>query len=237
MQYIHEREKQALDGLMQYKTALDPYLNLQKQYKPWLDHYKVDMPSVVDRMIKAHLALQYAEPEVKQQYFAQLVQEYGLEEMVKAVAAGNPGQANGAQPDLSKVVLPMLQRYLGPIQQNLRQIQAREDAKGLETSQAEVDKFFADPQNEYARELESDMVQLLQAGVAANLSEAYEKAIWHNPAVRAKAMQKEIDKVTKAKPGPRNVRSGSTPPASTKPPGDEDMDATMRETFRAINNR
>jgi len=228
MQNIHEREKQALYGIMQYKSAYDPYASLEKQYKPYLEQAKLAMPDVVGRLMQAHLALSSPDTAAKQQFFQRMVQEYGLGEFL-----GQPGQPQGT-PQVDQVI----QRYVAPLQETIQRLQAREDQKLLEQSQSEVDKFFADPQNEFAQELESDMIQLIEKGLATSLADAYEKAVWHNPSVRAKALQKEIEKTTKpVKSAPRNVRSGSTPPASTKPPGDEDMDATMRSIFRDINNR
>ena len=228
MQNIHEREKQALDGIMQYKSAYDPYAALEKQYKPYLEQAKLAMPDVVSRLMQAHLALSSPDASARQQFFRQMVKEYGLEGFM-----GQAGQAPQTPP-----VDQLVRQYVAPLQETIHRLQAREDQKLLEQSQAEVDKFFADPQNEFAQELESDMIQLIEKGLATSLADAYEKAVWHNPSVRAKALQKEIEKTTKpVRTAPRNVRSGSTPPASTKPPGDEDMDATMRSIFRDINNR
>lgn len=229
MQNIHEREKQALDGIMHYKTLSDPYSALEKQYKPYLEQAKLAMPDVVGRLMQAHLALSSSDPTARQQFFQQMVKEYGLEQFL-----GQQSQQGQQPPQVDHLI----QRYVAPLQETIQRLQAREDQKLLEQSQVEVDKFFADPQNEFAQELESDMIQLIEKGLATSLADAYEKAVWHNPSVRAKALQKEIEKTTKpVKAAPRNVRSGSTPPASTKPPGDEDMDATMRSIFRDINNR
>ena len=50
---------------------------------------------------------------------------------------------------------------------------------------SQIEKFAADPKNKYFQNLRMDMAQIVQAGKAANLQEAYEAACWLNPEIRA----------------------------------------------------
>jgi hypothetical protein len=59
----------------------------------------------------------------------------------------------------------------------------------------EIDAFAADPAHPYFDELANDITKLFEAGLAKDLPEAYEKAVYANPTTR----QKEIDRLTAEK--------------------------------------
>lgn len=230
MQYVHEREKQALEGIMQYKTAYDPYAQLEQHYKPWLDHYQIKMPEVTQRLINTHIALMHAPEEQKAQYLQALIKDYNLQPLLQKMFGGASGQPQPQVP-------PELLNEVNAIRQKIELRERAEQEAALKESQEAVDKFIADPQNEFAQEVLPDMVRLVKSGLATDLKSAYEQAIWHNPATRAKLLEREVGKVTKPKgPAPRVVRTSSAPPASTKPQ-DEDIDATLARVYEEINSR
>jgi hypothetical protein len=108
----------------------------------------------------------------------------------------------------------------------------------------DVEKFASNPANAYFNELTDDMEQLIRSGQAATLPEAYEKAIWLNPAVRAKEVARltaeQSSKVTaqttaKVSEARRasavNVRSQGHPtsgPATPLGTIDDTLEATMK---------
>jgi hypothetical protein len=233
-----------LDGLMQYKTQFDPYAKIQEQYKPYLEDSKINLPQVTERMMNAHLALLYAEPAMKQQYLTSLVRDYGLEPMLRQMFGGQPGAPAQQSPQgditqqLAPLVQQMIQQHVGPIQRQLKERQQAEQQTAEQAMQDQVDKFVADPQNPFASELLEDMTQLITGGIASTLKDSYEKACRLNPTVWKKIQDAEVANLAKPKnPPPRNVRSGSTPPARTAPAVEGDMEATMRQIFSDINSR
>jgi len=239
-QYIHEREKQALDGIMQYKTAYDPYLSLEKHYKPYLERYKFSMPEITQRMVNAHLTMLEGSPEQKQQVLRAMLEYPGAAEMLQQMLGASQQQPAGSPPTFDPRMLQQaVQQMVGPVVQKVEAWEQAQQEAQLQESQKLVDSFLADPQNKYAQEAMPDMVRLVKAGLAADLRSAYEQACYLNPAIRAKLMEEEIGKATK-RPGlpPKQMNSGQTPPASTKPgDAEEDMEATMRATLRNINSR
>lgn len=231
-QYVHEREKQMLDGLMQYKTQLEPYTKLAEQYKPYLEQFGMSLPEVVEKMLNAHLALLYAEPQVKQQYLQELIKDYDLDPLLRQTYGG------GGQPDIMSQVQQLIHQAVSPLQQQIRAREEAERARRLEETIAEVDKFVSDPQNTYASELVEDMIRVINGGLASTLKEAYDLACRINPAVSKKIFDAEVAKLTKpAAPAPRNVRSGSTPPASTSTGPTGDIEDTMRQVYQEIVSR
>lgn len=239
-QYAHEREKQMLDGLMGYKSQLEPYSKLETHYKPYLEQYGMNLPQVTERMINSHLALLYADDNTKAQYLQGLIRDYKLEPMLRQFFGGQ--QPQQGQQDPSAQLIPQVQRMVqeavAPLQGELRRRQEAEQKQQLEALTAEIDKFISDPQNPYAAELVEDMVRVVQGGLASSLKDAYEMASRLNPAVSKKIMDAEVAKLTKpSAPAVRNVRSGSTPPASTSAAPGGDIEDTMRQVYKDITSR
>lgn len=221
-QYVHQREKEALDGIMQYKSQADKWNDAVKQFQPWFDHYKIDPVEAFNRLATSHIILKYGSPEDKARWAWQLVQDYGLHDILR----GAPPQ-QGQQPSQDIIAL---RNELQNIQKSLYERQLQENL-------AVVNAFFSDPKNEFAEELQNDIAALLEKGAASTLQEAYEKAMWLNPEVRAKVMQREIEKVTQPKRvATTNLKSSSVSPAPTEGE-DESMEDTMKAVLSRINTR
>lgn len=227
-QYIHEREKQALDGLMHYKTQVDEWGQTLSPYQQWIEHYGVQPHAVVNRMLNAHLTLLHGTPEQKAQFAKALVKDYGLEQLL--AQGGGPGTP---PPEADAAVRQLLQ----PIAQKVQQLEQMTVTEQRNKLSKEVDGFLADPQNEFASELIPDMVKLIEGGLASDLKSAYEQACRLNPGVAQKMLQRQIEAATKpARPGQRNVTSSPVPPAPTART-ERSIEEDMSEIFDSIKNR
>jgi hypothetical protein len=100
------------------------------------------------------------------------------------------------------------------------------------------------PLHPYFDEVADDIVGLIQAGQAADLQSAYEKAIWLNPVTRDKevarlnsaAAEKAKRAAEEAKRAEAaNVKTSAKAATAGSPKGS--MDDTMRETLKAIQAR
>lgn len=243
MQYIAQREEEFINGVAQYKHPLEEYNKVFNHYKPWFEAHQLKPMDAFTRLANSHIALlgEGVAPEVRQKYLDQLIQDYGLDEMLRQ----RYGVGQSAVDPQQQQIEQLLQQRLTPVEQQLQAMQRAERARREAEEQAaneamlkEVDKFLSSPENEFAQEVIQDMVKLIQGGVATDLKTAYEAACRLNPGVAAKMLEREIQKATQpSKPPPRNVRSTGTQTPSTKPAADEDMDATLRRTLQEIQSR
>jgi hypothetical protein len=59
---------------------------------------------------------------------------------------------------------------------------------GMQFARLETEQFAADPKHEHFSTLRPMMAQLLQAGIATNLQDAYDRALWATPDLREKLL-------------------------------------------------
>jgi hypothetical protein len=224
-QYIHQREKEAFEGISRYKGVADKWQQTVSPYEQVFKHYEIDPHDAFRRLADAHLTLKFGSPEQKAEVGRQIIEDYGLTQFMQQAA-----QQPGGMP-------PELQAALDPLQQELRSVKQMFNQRIEKETRSEVDKFMADTQNEFAGEVMTDMIDLIKTGSASDLKSAYEKAIWLNPSVRSKLLEREAEKISKPRlPDPPNVRSSSTPPAPTGS-SDDSIDDTLLATFQAIQQR
>lgn len=228
---IYEREKQALDGIMQYKSTADKWSKTMEPYKQWFDHYGIDPHDAFSRLATSHIILKYGKPEDRARWAQQLIQDYGLAEILNGSATGQqPGGVSPAQPNQSSEQVWQLQQRLDAVQKQMYDNQLKENMSAVE-------KFFSDPANEYAADLQEDILKMFEQGRASTLQEAYEQAMWLNPSVRKKLMDKEVAAATRPpSKAPLNVKSSSVAPAPTEEVEDS-IEETMRATLQRMQSR
>lgn len=229
--YIELREKQMLDGLSQYREHSDLGRQINEAATPYmqmLQQYGVSPAQAFSSLLAAQARLMSGSPEQRMAAYQQLGQQLGF-------VAGGP--AENAQ-------LVAVQQQVQELQSALRQREQRQIQEHHAKISAEVDEFAK--AHEDFEIVSADMIPFLQAG--QSLQEAYDKAMWANPATRAKAQaalqketeeklrekgRKEAEEAQKAKAV--NVKSRDTRKAPTEPLGK--MDDTLKETLREINSR
>ena len=235
--YVHEREQQAATGISSYKAgsekwnqATAPFAAIMAQYP---DANPVDILSTI---AQNHVMMLQASPEERVHHALALARGYGVEltrkearEVAAATIEGQTPPAAQAE-DFSPGQIAALQRMLAPVLSPLQAAAAhtqKQVAAGLE---AEVDKFFSDPKNEFAGELGTDILAILKTGQTQNLSEAYELALLRNPEVKARYLTKLAKDFA---PAPSNVsklpnvKSSATPISASKP-------GTIDETIAGV---
>jgi len=227
--YIHEREKQALDGLMQYKTQVDSWNQTLSPFQQWIEHYGVQPNEVVQRMLNAHLTLLHGPADKKLEFARAMLKDYGLEQLLPQ----QPGAQGSPPPDATAAVQQLLQ----PIAQKVQQLEQMTVGEQRAQLTKQVDAFLADPKNEFANELIPDMVKLIDRGLASDLQSAYDQACRLNETVAQKVIQRQIEAATKpARPGQRNVTSSPVPPAPTATAA-RSIEEDMSDFYDQIVNR
>jgi hypothetical protein len=103
-----------------------------------------------------------------------------------------PGTTQQGQPDIQAIIAQTVQQHLQPFQQ---QIEQRENQSTIQT----VEAFRADPAHPYFEDVRATMSTLLRAGQAKDLQDAYDKATWADPTIRASLMQRQTEEAAQAR--------------------------------------
>jgi hypothetical protein len=103
------------------------------------------------------------------------------------------GQVEGAQVQPQTSAQPQYEDLSRRLERTEQMVRERE----MQSATAQVQQFFNDPKNEFAKEVQADIAAELRrmaaAGEPKDLSKAYERAIFHNPEARAKWLKKQMD--------------------------------------------
>ena len=206
-QSLAEREK-TLAGLEAVDAALAPWREAMRAQG-------ISDGEAVSRLLEAH-ALIEQDPEAA---LAMIGESYGL-----APAAGNAASPDpGARSD---ELLDTLERYAAE-QHELRQLAAMEAELDARARAADADGRPRFPHFDAVR---PTLSALIRAGAAASFEDAYQQAVWADPATRQKALEARDaelaarresarkTEVAKARNAGRAALGGSEPAGSALPP-------------------
>jgi hypothetical protein len=240
---VIKREDDMFRGLESYKQkaqfgesfqgVLQPHLTLLQQQG-------IEPVGHVGNLLKAHAMLSTAPPEARHQMFTQLARDYGINLQFLAQTA------QSYVPPTPEVV--DLQRRLNELQSiTSRNEQMQLQAKEAQLN-AQIEKFQSNPANIHFATVANDMVELLSRGISTTLEDAYERAVWTNPATRsleqarvsaeaqAKAAKALADNTAAAKKAASaNVRTSTKKGSATAATGS--MEKTLEETLAEIKSR
>lgn len=217
-QYVHQREKESYDAFNRFKTEADQWAAAVKPFEAPFKQLGIDPRQMFGTVAQNHMLLKYGTPEQRRAVWDKLVNDYQLQEFFQ----GAQGQAPSLPP-----------QYVARLDQLENTLRSRE----LAAAQTEVEKFFSNPENEFAKDVAGDMNRVLEAGLASDLGKAYEMAIRLNPAVHAKIVEREAEKIAGNRtPRLREVKSSATPPAPTTGTSGT-IDETLAETYASIQQR
>ncbi len=216
-------------------TKLDPAARVLEPVKARLQAEGVTPAQAVQRLLSAQAHLE-RDPITALNWLAR---SYGVN-LSQLTQQQQPGQEQTQQP-LTDPRVETLQQRIDRLETEA-QTRAKQEAETFEqTLKSDVDKFRASPEHPYFDDVKTDMAGLLSAGTAEDLKDAYEKAVWVNPTVRAKVLDdqrkaeatKAAEAAAKARQaGSLNVRST---PANAAPP--KSIDETLAAAWDSVQNR
>lgn len=249
---ITKREQDIFRGISQYKehaqigqvfdTTLKPML-------PLFQKYNLNPADAAKRALTAHFNLTLAAPEVKVELARTLLRDYGIPLEALGLPDGTTSAVQAQSNPILEQRISQLQQQLAEVGQTTTFMQQRYAEQVRSQTRGTVDKFADDPANIYFNDLTDDMVRLIQSGAAQDLPEAYEKAVWLNPVVRAKEIARlsaaqsaqsatqSTAKISEARRASAvNVRSQGHP---TSGPADPlgSIDDTLTATMKRIKER
>lgn len=236
-------------GLEGYKADANlgkSFSQVLAPFQPMLAQTNTDPARLTQEFLSTHVRLLNSTPEQKVQEIMNIAKMYGIE-----LPAGQPDpNAPYLDPEVKALrdeLASVKSQLSGQAQQQAR-IQAAEQERIRASLNAEINAFAADPANVYFNDVANDIATLLKSGAAKDLKDAYQQAIWLNPATRAKeldreataraaAAQEEARKKAEdaAKATAANVRTKAKQASGTAALGS--IDDTLKETLAAIKSR
>lgn len=237
---ILKREEDIHKGIELYREEASFGSQIRTIIKPHEALFReagIDPVKQMDSLLQAHVALSTQTPSQRLQSFAQLAASYNVDlgELLDSGAA-----------EVTEV--SVLRNELQMLQSSLRGLTEQQQNSRRTEVEAEITKFAADPANAYFDEVSSEIALLLKSGAAKNLTEAYEKAVWTSPTVRAKelARQQELTSAKQKEDAAKkleavkkatsvNLKSKAKTGSATTPIGS--MEDTIAETLANIKAR
>lgn len=241
---IHRREDDFHKGIETYKgnaakgIAFDQML---APFAPAMQQFGLRPEQVLPSMMHAHLTLSLGRPEEKVALLRNLLRDYRID----PAALGAPSDP----PPFVDPTVQHLQGRLETLESTQRAAEQAALAQRKAAVSAELEAFFADEKNIYVKEVADDMAALIRgSGGTMKLGDAYERAVWANPATRLKetqrqqaAAQEEAKKAAEAAAAAAKANAAANVKASTKRVGQTasagSMDDTLAETLKRIRSR
>lgn len=219
---IARREADFHKGIEEFKEYADRARQYDDAIAPYIGNFRaggVEPVAGIRHVLEVENTLRNADPITKARMIMKLAQDYGAD--MKSLANLTPEQARLSEEH------ERLRRERMQVQQQQQTIQQREQQAALD----EIQKFAADPKNEYFEQVKAEMSVLLQSGQAGTMQEAYDRAIWMRPDIRqtlierqrAEAQQKASKQAqaNRAKTASASIKGSSPVNTGTKPATDD----------------
>jgi hypothetical protein len=231
-EYIAQREIEVQRGFAKQAEKFAPYQAMDQLFAPYADKMKasgMNPVQAVQRLLNAQRILDTNPVHG----LAWLARSYGID--VNSI----PQQVAQMQAQTAQVD-PRVETALQRVERLEAELQERQEAERQSLNSSilsEIDTFRASGKHPFFEDVRVEMAELITIGSAANLNDAYERAVWANPTTRAKlieaqrkteAEQAQAAALKAKQAGSINVRSS---PASTTP------NRNPRETMAAAWDR
>lgn len=188
---ILKREADIFSGIESYKadagfgksikTAITPYEQI-------LRDNNMDPAQTITSLMATHHILATGAPQARLDLFTRMAKEYGIPLPT--------GEASFGEPPYIDPAVAALQTELSSVKSTLEAQTQRAAAEQRNLISKQIDAFATDPSNIYWADVADSMAVILESRQASTLQEAYDKAIWTNPAVRAKEIARQTAEAT-----------------------------------------
>lgn len=240
-QEILKREADIFKGIEGYRqdatigkalrNTIDPYVG-------YLQSRGIPPMEAVRGLMQSHYTLATGTQQQKIELLTSMARSYGVE----LSAGGALGTAE--PPPYIDPAVAGLQKELQAVKSQLSETERYRAEQVRVGIRSEVDTFAQDPAHPHFDEVSNEVAFLLQSGKASTLKDAYEQAIWLNPAVRNKVisaqrqteLQETANKVAAARTATSaNVRTRARSGSTATPSGT--IDDTIAATLANIRSR
>lgn len=229
---ILRREEAVEKGFEGYKTNAEVGVKFKEVLQPYMatiNQFGVPPEKAVQHLFNADHQLRYGTQQQKVEMAVKIFSDYGID----------PNQVfqrlqNGA-PQVNPELAPVYQQ-LTSTQQQLQQLVAESQQREMAAYQSEIERAKqGKPHFDLVRD---EMAALLQAGLATNLDDAYDKAVWAKPDLRQSLLHQEIDKSKQAEQAKRAQNAavsvkGSTPSSAVSGLDPNNIRGLIASQFRS----
>lgn len=189
------RSEEMHRGLEQFRhkaQAGDEIMQAAAPFAQTLQQFGITPAQAFTKLMHAETQLRHGTQEQKTQMLLKLATDYGIDlGQAQQYAASQPY----ADPQVSQ-----LQTQLQQMQSWIQQQNQQREWQERQTLNSEIQRFAQDPSHIHFEQVKNDMAALLQAGIASDLKDAYERAIYANPQTRDQVLAKQqADLQAKAK--------------------------------------
>lgn len=232
----HKREHDFHQGVQQYKAAATFATQIGSEFKPYeaLLRSQQWTPQALTRdMMNSHYRLSTGDNASKAAEVVRIAGLYNLSVQDLQSALANPNSVNTTS-------VPQTPREVIELQQRLDRIEQERTQAENASIQEQIRSFESDGKHPHFKQVATTMGALMKSGQASTMQEAYDKACWAVPEVRAKlqAEQQAAERRTAAekaaaakKAAAVNVAARGKHP-SAAPVGS--MEDTIRAAYRKI---
>jgi hypothetical protein len=203
---IQKRERDFSVGIQQYAENSKRANMMDQALAPYQQYFAMDGGNPgqsVNRLLQTASMLQMGSAPQKAQIVAQLIAQFGVDiNTLDHMLAGK-----GTPPEMKQQeeVQRAIQQAVAPYQQTLQQLEQQQRAHQHYVQQAassSLDQFMADPKNEFYRDVQGDMADILDMsanrGMKMSLKDAYDRACKLNP---------EIERIIATRQGQRSLQA------------------------------
>lgn len=185
--YLRQREDEYAKGVSTYKSEWDrakPLIEAITPFLPTLQQHNIDPASWVTNLGRAHQTLAMADPATKVQMFRQLASQYGVPvEQLMPTGDGTQQQPAG-DPNVQ-----WLTNQVNELRGTLSTWQTAQQQREQQEAERAIAEFAS--KAPHLEKVRQTMAGLLQSGVARDLQDAYERAIWMDPEIRATEIERQ----------------------------------------------
>ena len=180
-EYVWQREEEMRSGIepMKAKAQFADQMNkAMEPYLPTIQGLGIDAPTAIQALMQADYTLRNSAPNEKRAYLAQLASQYGI----NLGDVEYDQQVNPIDPAIYE-----LRNELNPVRGEVVGWKRQQEEVQNQTLLSEIEQFAT--QADYFEDARPTMIQLLNAGMATDLQDAYEKAIRFDPNLSEQVQQ------------------------------------------------
>lgn len=188
---------------------------------------------VVAAALNTQFALAHGSQADKAAVIQSLAQQYGV-----PLTSGADGQATAPQPNPE---VQQLRQVVGGLVNHLRTQQYQQTEQQLAVASSQVNQFASGPQRELVNEprVANLMANLLETGEVQSLDDAYDRAVWSFPDLRAVLMEQDAARrASEARTATHTAPArGGAPVAASMQPNNDSLRGTIERAYSAHTSR